>query len=231
MADANNPVLKFHGHACLQLTKGDVSLIVDPFLAPNNPAAKATAADIKCNYVLVTHGHPDHCADAPEIVNNNQALLVATYEVAYEVANSCPGAALETLGFGAKKDYEFGYIRVTPAWHGSGIAGALPCGFIVKFYDKVVYFAGDTGLFLDMKLLGRIEEIDYAVLPIGNYFTMGPEDAVIAAEFLKAKAVIPIHYNTWPSIEQDPLTFKNNLETKTGIPAIILDPNAEIVLK
>lgn len=230
MVNANKPVLKFHGHGCLQLTKGDVSLIVDPFLAPNNPVAQAKAADIICKYVLVTHGHPDHCADVPEVVTNNKAMIVGTFEVANEVAKSCPGASVDTPGFGAKKEYEFGFIRVTPAWHGSGIAGALPCGFIVKFYEKVIYFAGDTGLFLDMKLLGQLEEIDYAVLPIGNYFTMGPDDAVLAAEFLNAKAVIPVHYNTWPPIEQDPVAFKDKLKAKADIPVIILDPGAELVL-
>lgn len=227
---ANEAVLKYHGHGCVQLTKGEVSLIVDPFLN-DNPAAKTKASDIKCNYVLVTHGHFDHCVDAAEIVNNNNATLISTPDVAKEIAQSCKGATVDTPAIGGKKNYEFGYIRVTPAFHGAGIAGALPCGFIVKFYDKVVYFAGDTGLFSDMKLLGELENIDYAVLPIGDYYTMGPDDAALAVEFLKAKAVVPIHYNTWPVIEQDPIAFKNKVESKTDAKVIVLDPGTETTLK
>jgi L-ascorbate metabolism protein UlaG (beta-lactamase superfamily) len=229
MADTNKPILKFHGHGCVQLTRGNVSLIVDPFLN-DNPQSKIQASDIKCQYVLVTHGHFDHCADAAQIVDNNRALLVGTPEVARYVADQCHNPMVETLGFGAKKTYDFGFIRVTPAWHGSGIAGALPCGFIVGFYDKVVYFAGDTGLFGDMKLLGELENIDYAVLPIGNYFTMGPDDAVLAAEFLKAKTVIPIHYNTWPPIEQNPNEFERKMAAHNNIAVIILEPGAEVEL-
>ena len=224
-------ILKYHGHGCLQLTKGAASLIVDPFLAGNNPLAQTKAADIKCQYVLVTHCHFDHMIDAPEIVDNNQAMLIGTPEVANEVGKSCAaGALIDTPGIGGKKDYDFGFIRVTPAFHGSGVAGGHACGFIVNFYGQVVYFAGDTSLFGDMKLLSQLEKIDYAVLPIGGYFTMGPEDAALAVEFLKPRAVIPMHYNTWPPIEQDPVVFKKLVEEKTGIPVMVVEPNTEIAL-
>lgn len=223
-------LLRFHGHGCMQLTKGGISLIVDPFLAPNNPAARDTAADIKCKYVLVSHCHPDHMADAPEIVKNNRAMLIGTFEVAHEVAKLCEGAEVDTPGLGAKKAYEFGYIRVTPAIHGSGVAGGFPCGFVVNFYGKTVYFACDTGLFGDMKLLGQMESIDYAALPIGGYYTMGPDDAALAVEFLNPKAVIPVHYNTWPIIEQDPSAFKSQVEGRYGKPVRVMAPGEEITL-
>jgi len=172
----------------------------------------------------VTHGHFDHCADVCEIANNNRAMIIATYETANQVACDCPDPVIDTLGFGAKKAYDFGFVRVTPAWHGSGVAGALPSGFVVNFFGSVIYFAGDTGLFSDMKLLGELEDIDYAVLPIGGYFTMGPEDAALAANFVRAKGVFPVHYNTWPPIEQDVNAFKQLVEAQFNIPVYALAP-------
>ena len=125
---------------------------------------------------------------------------------------------------GGSASFPFGKVRLTPAFHGSGIAGGLACGVIVEFGGKRVYFAGDTGLFSDMKILDRFGQIDCAVLPIGDNFTMGMEDAALAALWVQPHFVIPIHYKTWPIIEADPQEYKKLTETKYNIPVQVVDP-------
>ena len=164
------------------------------------------AEDLSANYILVSHAHSDHIGDAASIAKRCKATVISTAEVCYKLAED--GCKTHAMHIGGKYTFEFGYVRVTPAFHGSGIAGGHACGFIVNFYGKTFYFAGDTSLFGDMKLLGELEQIDYAMLPIGSNYTMGPDDAVIAAKLLNAKTILPMHYNTWPVIEQDPELYK-----------------------
>ena len=127
--------------------------------------------------------------------------------------------------------FPFGKVRVTLAFHGSGVAGGHACGFVVDFYGTKLYFAGDTALFSDMQLLPRLDPFDYAVLPIGGNFTMDPKDAAIACEFLKAKTVIPIHYNTWPPIAQDVEAFKADVEAKTASKVLIVKPGTAVEIE
>lgn len=220
-------ILKYYGHSCFQLTKGNHSLIFDPFLT-DNPFNVAAHEDIECSHILVSHAHFDHIGDALEISKRTGALIISTAEIAHFAANAdCNNHAMH---IGGKKQFEFGYVRITPAFHGAGIPGGHACGFIVKFYDKTIYFAGDTGIFGDMELLGRLEKIDYALLPIGDNFTMGADDATTAAAMLKTGTVIPMHYNTWPVITQSPEKFKEATEKKTGIPVVIIEPGTSITI-
>lgn len=132
--------------------------------------------------------------------------------------------------WGGTHQFPFGRVRVTPAFHGSGIAGGHACGFMVEFGGKTVYFAGDTSVFGDMALLPRLETIDVALLPIGDNFTMGPKDARLAAELLNVPLVIPIHYNTWPLIAQDPAAFKKEVEATTQSKVLVVEPGKTVEL-
>ena len=213
--------LKFLGHACFLLSDGETAILFDPFLT-DNPVRAATADQIDCQYILVSHGHSDHLGDAVNIAIRTGATIIATAEVARACAEQ--GAKTHAMHLGGKHGFDFGFVRVTPAFHGSGIPGGHACGFIVNFFGKNVYHSGDTALFGDMGLLGRLESIDAALLPIGDNFTMGPSDAAEAAHLLQPKMVIPMHYNTWPLIAQSPEAFKKDVETRFGIPVHILKP-------
>lgn len=219
--------LNYYGHAAFSVEKDGMTLLFDPFLT-DNPVCKISKDEVQADYIFVSHGHGDHTGDTEYIAKKHDALVISTAEMADTY--TAKGCRTHSMHLGGKVDFPFGYVRVTPAFHGAGIPGGHACGFIVKFYDQVIYFAGDTCLFGDMALLGRLESIDYALLPIGSNFTMGPEDAVIAAEFLKAKNIIPIHYNTWPPIAQDPVKFKEAVEEKKYAKVLIVNPGESIEL-
>jgi L-ascorbate metabolism protein UlaG (beta-lactamase superfamily) len=215
-------VITFLGHACFLLEEdGQEALLFDPFLS-GNPMAPVKAEAVRAGYVLVSHAHFDHLGDAYEIARANGATLISTAEVAGAAQEQ--GVSAHAQHIGGRHRFPFGSVKLTPALHGSGISGGHACGFLVEFYGKKVYFAGDTGLFGDMRLIGELEAPDLALMPIGDNFTMGIDDAVVAASFIQAPAVIPYHYNTWPLIEADPLEFKEKVEKKTGAQCIILAP-------
>ena len=215
------PELKFLGHACFVLREGKHAIVFDPFLT-GNPAAAATAEEIDCQYILVSHGHEDHLGDAISIAKRTGATIIATAEIARACIEK--GVQTHAMHLGGKHNFDFGFVRITPAFHGSGIPGGHASGFIVNFYGKNVYHTGDTALFSDMALLGRLESIDIALLPIGDNFTMGPSDAAEAANMIKAKMVIPMHYNTWPLIAQSPEAFKKDVSTRFNLPVHIMSP-------
>lgn len=222
------PNLKYFGHSCFLLAAGNTSILFDPFLTGNTWNV-AKPDDISCNYILVSHLHGDHSQDAIPIAQRTGATVISTAEI----ANMCSEKSIKNhaMHLGGKHAFDFGYVRIAPAFHGSGIAGGHACGFIVNFFETVVYFAGDTALFGDMALLGRLEKIDYALLPIGDNYTMGPDDALEATSLLKPRAVIPMHYNTWPIIEQDPEKFKQHVEQKLGIPVHVIKPGSTLELQ
>jgi L-ascorbate metabolism protein UlaG (beta-lactamase superfamily) len=212
--------IRYHGHSCVQLTSGEHSIIVDPFIS-GNPLAATKLSDIRVQYILLTHGHQDHILDAVELAKQNDATIIATFELANYLA--WQGAKTTALNLGGSAAFPFGRVKMTQAFHSSGMVYdeekrivylGMPGGFIVNMGGKTVYHAGDTGLFGDMKLLGERHDIDVAFLPIGDVFTMGPEDAETAAEWLKAKFVVPIHYNTFPPIQQDGEAFAARLKEK-----------------
>ncbi len=220
--------IHYHGHSCFEIHHEGHRLIIDPFLR-GNPMAKADPKDIKVDYVLLTHGHGDHVGDALEIAKNNDATVIAPNELA--VWMGWQGAKIHPLHIGGSYAFPFGRVKLTQAFHGSGftvddrkeiIYLGMPAGILLMLGDKTIYHAGDTGLFSDMKLIGERHPVDIAMLPIGDNFTMGPEDALTAAEWVKAKWVIPMHYNTFPLIEQDAHAFVRNLEAK-GIKGVVME--------
>ena len=215
--------LTFLGHSCFLVETSSHTLIIDPFLN-GNPSAKVKPEDIKCDFVLVTHGHFDHLGDAAEIAKENDATIISSYEVADWLSRQ-NGAKAHGMGVGGGFDFPFGRVKLTIAFHSGGYPPAegsmdgfvylgAPAGLLIQADGKTIYHAGDTALTLEMQLLGQRNKIDVAMLPIGDNFTMGPEDAVTAAEFLKAGLVLPIHYNTWGLINQDPGKFVSMLAAK-----------------
>lgn len=214
--------ITFLGHAAFRLQEeGKETLIFDPFVT-GNPLAPLKLEEIKADYILVSHGHFDHLGDAYKIAEKSEATIISTAEIAKQAGEK--GLKAHAQHIGGRHRFPFGSVKLTLAFHGSGIPGGHACGFVVDYYGKVIYFAGDTGLFGDMKLIGELDTLDYALLPIGDNFTMGIDDAVMAVTFLKAKTVIPYHYNTWPLIEVDPQEFKQKVEAKTGSKCVILPP-------
>ncbi|MGM0651166.1 MAG: metal-dependent hydrolase [Bacillota bacterium] len=218
------PKITFLGHAGFMLGgEGKEILLFDPFIT-NNPQASAKVNDLKADFILVSHGHFDHLGDAYKIAENSEATIISTAEIANQAGEK--GLKAHPQHLGGRHSYPFGSVKLTLAFHGSGIPGGHACGFIVNYYGKNIYFAGDTALFGDMKLIGELDTLDLALLPIGDNFTMGIDDAVIAASFLKAQTVIPYHYNTWPPIEVDPAEFKNKIEEKTNSSCVVVPPGS-----
>ena len=213
----------YYGHACFQLDDGTYKLLFDPFLT-GNPAATIKANEVKADYVLITHAHGDHVGDAYEIVERTGATAIGIPEITDTV-----GAEVKAINMnlGGTLNLPFGFVRMVPALHSAGIAGGVPCGYVVGIGGKVIYYAGDTALFSDMKLIGQRDKIDYAILPIGDHYTMGPEDAAKAVEMLDASNVIPVHYNTWDIIKQDPEKFKSLVKTAT---VLIVNPGESLNL-
>jgi L-ascorbate metabolism protein UlaG (beta-lactamase superfamily) len=211
----------FHGHACFTLEADGVTLLFDPFLT-GNPVAQVKPDDLTADYTLLSHGHFDHLPDAVSIAKRTGATVIGTFEVASWIGGQGVEAVHGMQPGGAFK-FPFGRVKQTIAHHGSmlpdGSYGGVATGFIVDVGDLRVYYTGDTALFLDMQLYGE-EGIDVLILPIGDNYTMGPEDALRCVKFVKPKVVIPLHYDTWPPIAQDAAAFSAALEA-TGVKCIV----------
>lgn len=210
--------ITYHGHSCVQIEVNGKSLIIDPFISGNS-AAVTKVEDIKTDAVLLTHAHMDHILDALPIAEQNQAVVVANVELAGHLGGK---GAKKTIGMNIGGTVDLGFAKATMihAFHTSSITledgqriyGGTPAGFIIEADGHTVLHAGDTGLFGDLKMFGELYEIDLAILPIGGHFTMGPEHALIAAKWLGARQVLPVHYNTFPPIRQDAGAFVQALE-------------------
>src|SRR5262245_29339798 len=229
--------IKFHGHSCFELSDGGVTVLVDPFLKPNNPAAVATADEVEPTHIALSHGHADHVADAVPLAKRTGAHCVAIVELA-KWLDGQGVAEVSDPNFGGTVEFDWGSISIVPAWHTNTIPGSAEspfsaehgiaigpaAGLVIKLGGTTVYHAGDTCLFGDMKLIGERREIDVALLPIGGHYTMDRRDAAVAAELVDAGTVIPMHYDTFPAIEADAEAFKADVEANTSSRVVVLAP-------
>ncbi len=217
--------LTFIGHACFKFQTDIITILTDPFIS-QNPMTDVNCDEIDADYILISHGHQDHFGDTVSIAKRNNSTVISTYEVAEQLLS--PNELNTSSGnIGGIIQTTFGWVKFINAIHGSGVYGGLACGFVLEIEGKTIYFAGDTALTKDMELLSTMD-IDYAILPIGDLFTMGINDAVEATKMINPKYVIPMHYNTMPQIKQDPTEFQDKVEASTNSRTIILSPGETI---
>jgi len=221
--------IRYLGHSAFAMNDGTREVLVDPFLT-GNPLAAAKQEEFSPVAILLTHAHNDHVGDTITIAKRSGAMTVSTFEL---------GTYLESQGVhanygnhGGTLKFDGGSAKIVPAWHTSSystpdgvVAPGVPAGLVVRFGGKTIYFAGDTCLFGDMSLIGE-EGLDIAVIPIGDHFTMGPQDAVRALKLLKPAVAIPCHYNTYPPLKQDARAFASEAQEKAGVKVEVLDPGA-----
>ncbi len=196
----------YYGHSCFAVETNKTTLLFDPFIRPNELAKSIAVESIKANYILLSHGHEDHLADAAEIAGRTGATIVSNYEVVVWFGKKGISKA-HPMNHGGSWKFDFGQVKYTGAIHSSclpdGTYGGNPGGFVIKTPEKTFYYSGDTALTMDMKLIGESTKLDFAVLPIGDNFTMGIEDAVLAADFIKCDKIIGVHYDTFGYIKLD----------------------------
>lgn len=223
--------IRWLGHSAFHIQTPESSLLIDPFFT-GNPKAPDNAKDIRADFILVSHGHGDHVGDALEIAKRDNATIITNYEIAGWFESK--GVKAHGMQHGGGFQFPFGRCKLTLAFHGSalpdGSNGGNPAGFLITFNNgKTFYDAADTGLFGDMRLIGD-HKIDLAALPIGDNYTMGPEDALKAVEFLRPGRVIPIHYNTFPIIEQDSHKWAHHVRSLTTCQALVLEIGGSVEL-
>jgi L-ascorbate metabolism protein UlaG (beta-lactamase superfamily) len=223
--------IRYHGHSNVEIISGDHVIQIDPFYT-SNPLADIKAADVTPTHILLSHAHFDHTEDAEALSKRTGAPIASNYEITtwYE-KKGCP---TQPMNHGGGWDFPFGRVTLTLAFHTSSFAdgtyGGQPAGLIVQTAGVTIYHAGDTALFSDMKLIGKLWDIDLACLPIGDCFTMGPDHAILAAEMLGARRVLPIHYNTFPQIKQDAEAFSRQLKKRAGIKGVPLKTGESLEL-
>ena len=216
--------LTWLGHSCAMLT-GTSCVLIDPFIGDDKPVTETP------DIVAITHGHADHFGDTVRLAKKT----VAINEIAKYLMKQ--GIPAEGMNIGGTIEVDGVRFTMTPAVHsawfepaGPGYCGGAAAGYVVTMDGKRVYHAGDTALFSDMKLIGQLYRPDVALLPIGGRFTMGPDEAMMAAQFVGAPLVIPVHYNTWPAISLDPSSFQRAIERTTDIKVAILAPGESVDL-
>jgi L-ascorbate metabolism protein UlaG (beta-lactamase superfamily) len=216
--------IRFLGHACFELSDGDETVLIDPFLT-GNPKAAIAADDAAATTILLTHGHSDHIGDTVDIAKRTGAPVVAIVELAGEIGEE--GVDVRDPNLGGSVKFDWGWVKLVPAWHTSTTPKGTvntPAGLLINFKDTVVYHLGDTCLFSDLQLVGKRNPIDVALMCIGGHYTMDSTDGVDAAELVGAKTVIPCHYNTFPAIEADADAFKSDVESATSSNVVLLEP-------
>ena len=226
------PRLIYHGQSCFEIHTTQAKLIVDPWL-DDNPVADIAADDVECDVILVTHGHSDHLGDTVLLARRTGALVVSNFEIVTYLQKQGL-EKLHPLHIGGGKSFSWGRVKLTMAMHGSSLPdggyGGVAAGVLLNLGGTTIYHAGDTGLFYDMKLIGDAR-IDLAMIPIGDNFTMGPDDAVKAVSLLRPKMVAPMHYNTFDVIEQDPNEWAAAVERETSAKPKVLEPGQTIILE
>ncbi len=229
--------IKFHGQSCFEISDGEKTVLTDPFLKPNNPVAVATAEEVKADVIAVSHGHADHIADAVAVSKATGAHCVSIVEVANWL-DAHGAAEVSDPNLGGTVSFDWGWIKLVPAWHTNTIPGSEDApfsaelgvaigtctGMLINIGGKTIYHAGDTCLFGDMKLIAERNPVDIALLPIGGHYTMDRHDAVVAAQMIGADTVIPMHFNTFPPIETDAGAFKSDVEAAGAGTVVVLEP-------
>jgi L-ascorbate metabolism protein UlaG (beta-lactamase superfamily) len=233
--------INYIGHSTVELVDGDIRVLIDPFLKPNNPAAEVTAEEVNPTHVLMTHAHADHSADAVAVGTRTGASFVAQSEL----ANVLQEQGLEDVSdpnLGGTVEFDWGWVKLVQALHSSTFPGSADApfsptpgtvtgpaaGLVVNFGGKTLYHLGDTCLFGDLRLIAERTPVDIAFIPIGGHYTMDRHDAVVAAEFVGAETVIPVHYNTFPPIETDAEAFKSDVESQTKSKVSVLAPGESL---
>ena len=217
--------ITYLGHSGFMIKCSNNAIVIDPFLS-GNPNCKNTIDDLKVSDIFVTHGHGDHIGDAIQIAKKHNATITAIFEL----ANYCEKQNVKTFGtnIGGKIKYDWGSAVSVPSTHSSstpeGYYAGQACGYIINIGGNIIYHAGDTGLTYELKMIKEVYKPEIAFLPIGDYYTMGIDEAIIAANWLNVKHVIPMHYNTFPSIQVDPNIFAKKLKEETNISCTILEP-------
>lgn len=214
--------ISYHGHSFVRIeTESDI-ILIDPFIT-GNPVCDLDAETVEADVILLTHGHNDHVGDTMPIAERTGAQVVALNELAVYLNQK--GIEAHGMNIGGAYQFDFGRVKYTQAFHSSSyeeedgtfIYTGMPGGIILTIEDKTIYHLGDTALFTDLKMYGEMNDFDLAFVPIGDNFTMGPDDALIATDWIKAKKVVPVHYNTFPVIEQDGQDFASRVKTGEGI--------------
>lgn len=214
--------VSYHGHSCVRVETDSHKILIDPFIT-GNELSDLDPDTVEADVIILTHGHGDHVGDTMKIADRTGAFIVALNELAVYLGQK--GYNAHGMNIGGAYDFEFGRVKYTQAFHSSSyeeedgtfIYTGMPGGFLLTINDKTIYHLGDTALFSDLKLIGEMNNIDLAFVPIGDNFTMGPEDALIASEWIKADIVVPVHYNTFPVIKQDGQAFAEKVKPGRGV--------------
>lgn len=221
------------GHGTHALEINGTKILIDPFLT-DNPSTNLSPGSVEADVIVVSHGHGDHVGDTVAIAKRTGAKVISNFEIINWLGRQgIPESQLHAQHLGGGFNHDFGYLKLTIAHHGSGLPdgsyGGNPAGLLFTVEGKKLYFACDTALFLEMKLYGE-EGVDLAVLPIGDNFTMGPDDALKAVKLLTPKQVVPCHYNTFPPIQQDANAWKARVEAETDAKVSVLAPGESLTL-
>ena len=226
--------ITYLSHSCVHVETAGHNLLFDPYLT-GNKLAPISASEVKCDFILLTHGHDDHVGDAPAIARRTGATIIGNYEIATYF--STQGLKTHGMYHGGGWNFPFGRVKMVLAHHGSGFPGpdgrlfylGSPAGYVLTLEGRNIYHAGDTCIFLEMELIGRMHPLDLAFVPIGDNFTMGIDEAVEALKLLRPKRAVPIHFNTFEEIQVDPREFATKARA-AGVEVTVLGPGESMTL-